>query len=187
MLQRLFLWLWQSSHFENDRFLSEWKSVLVTQICYIFNLFVYVILTSRTRCAKRRRGWARLGSTRRRSAWLPPTARADTGWLSRTRQRPIRLREAVTVEIITSWFVLLNFKFQLFNFACKFRVPFSFDCWLKDTCEVSPRLAPTVLLRERSLFMIKVLYFVQVKVSTGRFSRDLLLKVPFILAPNQNN
>lgn len=46
------------------------------------------------------------------------------------------------------------------------------------------RLASSVMLKERSLFMIKVLYFVQVRVSTSRFSRDLILKVPFILAPN---
>ena len=81
-----------------------------------------------------------------------------------------------------SWFVVLNSSFN--NFDCKIQVPFSVDCWCKDTCPVSPRLAPTVLLKERSLFMIKVLYFVQVKVSTRRFSRDLLLKVPFVLAPN---
>ena len=49
------------------------------------------------------------------------------------------------------------------------------------------RLASSVMLKERSLFMIKVLYFVQVRVSTSRFSRDLILKVPFILAPNSSN
>lgn len=54
-------------------------------------------------------------------------------------------------------------------------------------CHPTPRLASSVMLKERSLFMIKVLYFVQVRVSTSRFSRDLILKVPFILAPNSTN
>ena len=56
-----------------------------------------------------------------------------------------------------------------------------------QTTPINCRLASSVMLKERSLFMIKVLYFVQVRVSTSRFSRDLILKVPFILAPNSSN
>jgi len=44
-----------------------------------------------------------------------------------------------------------------------------------------PRLAPSVLIRERSLFMIKVMYYVQIKVATGSFQRDVNLKVPFLM------
>ena len=49
------------------------------------------------------------------------------------------------------------------------------------------RLAPSVLTKERSLFMIKVLYFVQVKVVLGQFQKDMILKVPFLLAPDSKH
>ena len=45
------------------------------------------------------------------------------------------------------------------------------------------KLAASVMIKERSLFIIKVMYFIQVKVSTGPFQTDLVLKIPFLLAP----
>ena len=53
----------------------------------------------------------------------------------------------------------------------------------KGKVENFQKLAASVMIKERSLFIIKVMYFVQVKVSTGPMQRDLLLKVPFLLAP----
>ena len=47
------------------------------------------------------------------------------------------------------------------------------------------KLAATVMIKERSLFIIKVMYFIQVKVCTGPLKRDLMLKIPFLLAPEE--
>ena len=47
------------------------------------------------------------------------------------------------------------------------------------------KLAASVMIKERSLFIIKVMYFIQVKVSTGPLNKDLLLKMPFLLAPEE--
>jgi hypothetical protein len=45
------------------------------------------------------------------------------------------------------------------------------------------KLAASVMIKERSLFIIKVMYFIQVKVSTGPLQRVLMLKIQFLLAP----
>ena len=45
------------------------------------------------------------------------------------------------------------------------------------------RLAASVLVEEKSIFMIKVMYEVQVKVKTSHLQRDLRVRVPFLMAP----
>ena len=49
------------------------------------------------------------------------------------------------------------------------------------------RLAASVMVKERSIFMIKVMYYVQVKVKTSHLQRDLILKVPFLMAPHSSS
>ena len=41
-----------------------------------------------------------------------------------------------------------------------------------------------MLARERSLFMVKVMYYVQVRVKTSQLQRDLVLKIPFLMGSN---
>ena len=41
-----------------------------------------------------------------------------------------------------------------------------------------------MLVRERSLFMVKVMYYVQVRAKTGQLQRDLVLKIPFLMGSN---
>ena len=48
-------------------------------------------------------------------------------------------------------------------------------------------LAASVLVKERSLFMIKVMYYVQVKVTMGSLQKNISLKIPFLLAPNSSH
>ena len=47
-----------------------------------------------------------------------------------------------------------------------------------------PRLAASVLVRERSLFMVKVMYYVQVRAKTSQLQRDLVIKIPFLMGSN---
>ena len=41
-----------------------------------------------------------------------------------------------------------------------------------------------MLARDRSLFMVKVMYYVQVRVRTSQLQRDLVLKIPFLMGSN---
>ena len=137
----------------------------------------------------------RLRATLGPSAWSRPTRLGSTGWPWRT-SRGSRRRDMAR----TSWWGNCE---QLQRSARTFCCYLFCKFWSQvtkhdthihnDSCSGSDRiqnecffvfrLAASVLVEEKSIFMIKVMYEVQVKVKTSHLQRDLRVRVPFLMAP----
>ena len=144
----------------------------------------------------------RLKTTHGASRWSRPTRRGSTGWpwlTSRGSRRP----ECWVRTKTSCWGNCEQLQQSARTFCCYLFCKFWSQVTMHDThtqwfaLELRPdsewmcvfvfRLAASVMVKERSIFMIKVMYYVQVKVKTSHLQRDLILKVPFLMAPHSSS